>query len=265
VSAASESIQNGAPDERAQRANQSSTASEAHPAADEGGRLMSMPFYVAPEQVMKDRADYARKGIARGRAAVAIRYVDGVALVAENQSNTLRKISEIYDRIAFAGVGKYNEFDQLRVAGVRAADLKGFQYSREDVDARSLANQYAQILGQVFTHEMKPMEVEILVAEVGITAEGDQLYHILYDGTVMDERQFTVLGGDAEAITGRLRESLGDGLDLAGSVRAAASALSGPDRTLSADDLEVALLERNGGRRCFRRATDEDVAGFLAA
>ncbi|MCU1501476.1 MAG: Proteasome endopeptidase complex [Ilumatobacteraceae bacterium] len=226
---------------------------------------MSMPFYVAPEQVMKDRADYARKGIARGRAAVAVRYVDGVALVAENQSNTLRKISEIYDRIAFAGVGKYNEFDQLRVAGVRAADLKGFQYSREDVDARSLANQYAQILGQVFTHEMKPMEVEILVAEVGITADGDQLYHILYDGTVMDEKRFTVLGGDAEAIAGRLRDSLGDGLDLAGSVRAAAAALAGPDRTLSADDLEVAVLERNGVRRCFRRVTDDVVAGFLTA
>jgi proteasome alpha subunit len=225
---------------------------------------MSMPFYVAPEQVMKDRADYARKGIARGRAAVAVRYTDGVALVAENQSNTLRKISEIYDRIAFAGVGKYNEFDQLRVAGVRAADLKGFQYSREDVDARSLANQYAQILGQVFTHEMKPMEVEILVAEVGITTDGDQLYHILYDGTVMDERRFTVLGGDAEAITGRLRESLGDELlDLAGSLRAASAALSGADRTLVADDLEVALLERSGVRRCFRRVTDDDVAGFL--
>ena len=128
---------------------------------------MSMPFYVAPEQVMKDRADYARKGIARGRALVAVRYDDGIAIVAENPSKTLRKISEIYDRIAFAGVGKYNEFDQLRVAGVRAADLKGFQYSRDDVDARSLANQYAQILGQIFTHEMKPMEVEILVAEVG--------------------------------------------------------------------------------------------------
>ena len=129
---------------------------------------MNMPFYVAPEQVMKDRADYARKGIARGRALVAVRYADGIAIVAENSSETLRKVSEIYDRIAFAGVGKYNEFDQLRVAGVRAADLKGFQYSRDDVDARSLANQYAQILGQIFTHEMKPMEVEILVAEVGL-------------------------------------------------------------------------------------------------
>ena len=163
---------------------------------------MTMPYYVAPEQVMKDRADYARKGIARGRAMVAVRYADGVALVAENPSNTLRKISEIYDRIAFAGVGKYNEFDQLRVAGVRAADLKGYQYSRDDVDARGLANQYAQILGQVFTHEMKPMEVEILVAEVGYGADDYQLFHILYDGTVMDERRFSVLGGDAEAITG---------------------------------------------------------------
>ena len=128
---------------------------------------MSMPFYVAPEQVMKDRADYARKGIARGRSLAALIYADGILICAENPSNTLRKVSEIYDRIAFAGVGKYNEFDQLRIAGVRPADLKGYQFSREDVDARSLANQYAQILGQVFTHEMKPLEVEILVAEVG--------------------------------------------------------------------------------------------------
>jgi proteasome alpha subunit len=213
---------------------------------------------------MKDRADYARKGIARGRALVAVRYVDGIALVAENPSNTLRKISEIYDRIAFAGVGKYNEFDQLRVAGVRAADLKGFQYSRDDVDARSLANQYAQILGQIFTHEMKPMEVEILVAEVGANGADDQLFHILYDGTVMDERQFSVLGGDAESITGRLRELDHAELSLGAALVAATSALSGPDRTLKAEDLEVAVLARSNGRRCFRRLADDEVAALLA-
>jgi proteasome alpha subunit len=224
---------------------------------------MSMPFYVAPEQVMKDRADYARKGIARGRALVAVRYVDGIALVAENPSNTLRKISEIYDRIAFAGVGKYNEFDQLRVAGVRAADLKGFQYSRDDVDARSLANQYAQILGQIFTHEMKPMEVEILVAEVGDDGAPDQLFHILYDGTVMDERRFSVLGGDAEAITSRLTDLEVDTLSLGDAVTAATRALCGPDRTLKADDLEVAVLARSNGRRCFRRLADDEVAALL--
>jgi len=225
---------------------------------------MNMPFYVAPEQVMKDRADYARKGIARGRALVAVRYVDGIALVAENPSNTLRKISEIYDRIAFAGVGKYNEFDQLRVAGVRAADLKGYQYSRDDVDARSLANNYAQILGQIFTHEMKPMEVEILVAEVGVAPEGDQLFHILYDGTVMDERRYTVLGGDAEAIGGRMKDSFEEGQSLAAAVQEATKALSGPDRTLSANDLEVAVLSRSNGRRCFRRMNDDQVADALA-
>ena len=224
---------------------------------------MSQPFYVAPEQVMKDRADYARKGIARGRAMVAIRYVDGITLVAENPSNTLRKISEIYDRIAFAGVGKYNEFDSLRVAGVRAADLKGFQYSRDDVDARSLANQYAQILGQVFTHEMKPMEVEILVAEVGHEADGDQLFHILYDGTVLDERRYSVLGGDAEAINGRLTDVTTAGMSLAEAVAAATAALSGPDRTLTAADLEVAVLSRTNGRRCFKRLADSDVAAML--
>ena len=226
---------------------------------------MNMPFYVAPEQVMKDRADYARKGIARGRAAVAVRYADGIALVAENPSNTLRKISEIYDRIAFAGVGKYNEFDQLRVAGVRAADLKGYQYSRDDVDARSLANNYAQILGQIFTHEMKPLEVEILVAEVGTATGAEQLFHILYDGTVIDEQRYSVLGGDAEAIGARMTESDEDGLPLAAVLRLVTKALSGPDRTLSADDLEVAVLARTNGRRCFRRLPDEAVAEALSS
>ena len=225
---------------------------------------MSTPFYVAPEQVMKDRADYARKGIARGRALVAVRYADGIALVSENPSNTLRKISEIYDRIAFAGVGKYNEFDQLRVAGVRAADLKGYQYSRDDVDARSLANNYAQILGQIFTHEMKPMEVEILVAEVGHTAADDQLFHILYDGTVVDERQFSVLGGDAEAIGSRLATSHNESQTLEQAITVGTAALGGPDRSLSAADLEVAVLSRLNGRRCFKRLSDDVVAAALA-
>jgi proteasome alpha subunit len=226
---------------------------------------MSMPFYVPPEQAMKDRADYARKGIARGRSLAAVVYTGGVAIVAENPSNMLRKVSEIYDRIAFAGVGRYNEFDQLRVAGVRAADIKGYQYSRDDVDARSLANQYAQMLGQIFTHEFKPMEVELLVAEVGVQPEFDQIFHIVFDGTVTDERNYSVLGGDADAIGERLSASWEDGLDLARGVRIATDALAGPDRALTADDLEVALLERTNGRRAFRRLNDDEVAALLDA
>jgi proteasome alpha subunit len=225
---------------------------------------MTVPFYVAPEQLMKDRADFARKGIARGRALVGVRFADGIAIVAENSSETLRKVSEIYDRIAFAGVGRYNEFDQLRVDGVRAADLKGYQFSRDDVDARSLANRYAQLLGQVFTHELKPMEVEILVAEVGQTPSADQLFHILYDGTLMDEKNFSVLGGDADAIAQRTQDGWADGLDLSAALKLAVSALAGPERTLSADDLEVAMLERSNARRCFRRLDDTQVAALLA-
>jgi len=217
-----------------------------------------MPFYVAPEQMMKDRADYARKGIARGRALVAVRHVDGIAIVAENSSKTLRKISEIYDRIAFAGVGKYNEFDQLRVAGVRAADLKGYQYSRDDVDARSLANSYAQMLGNIFTHEMKPMEVEILVAEVGLESADDQMFHILYDGTVVDRRDYAAIGGDADASTALLAESWAEALDLPAAVAVGVAALSGPDRTIEPDELEVADLSRTIGRRCFRRLDDAE-------
>ncbi|MCB0970489.1 MAG: proteasome subunit alpha [Acidimicrobiales bacterium] len=225
---------------------------------------MNMPFYVAPEQVMKDRADYARKGIARGRSLVASVCAEGIVIVAENPSSTLRKVSEIYDRIAFAGVGKYNEFDQMRIAGVRAADLKGYSFSREDVDARALANQYAQILGQVFTHELKPLEVEILVAEVGDEPADDQLFHLLYDGTVVDEQGSAVLGGDAEAVGERFAAARGDDPDLAGALRAAVGALAGTERTLAATDLEVALLDRAGTRRCFRRLADDEVTAALA-
>jgi len=225
---------------------------------------MSMPYYVPPEQMMKDRADYARKGIARGRALVAQEFSGGILIVAENPSNTLRKVAEIYDRIAFAGVGKYNEFDQLRVAGVRAADLKGYQFSRNDVDARGLANQYAQILGQTFTHEMKPLEVEILVAEVGATSADDRLFHIMYDGTVIDDQHFSVLGGDAENILERLKTGYTKNGSIEQAIKIAVSALAGNDRQLGCDDLEIAVLERNGKRRCFSRLTDDVVSRLLS-
>ena len=226
---------------------------------------MSMPFYVAPEQFMKDKADFARKNIARGRPLVATVYSDGIVICAENPSKSLHKVSEIYDRIAFAGVGRYNEFDSLRRAGVQHADVKGYQFSREDVDARSLANLYAQYMGNVFTHEVKPLEVEILVAEVGASPGEDQMYHILYDGSVMDEERFSVLGGEAEAIAGRIKESFQDDWDLSAAVRAAAAALSGPDRSPVAADLEVAVLARTNGRRAFRRLDDEEVGAALGS
>ncbi|HEY4409614.1 MAG TPA: proteasome subunit alpha [Acidimicrobiia bacterium] len=226
-----------------------------------------MPFYVSPEQVMKDRADYARKGIARGRSLVALEYSEGIALVAENPSGTLHKISEIYDRIAFAGVGKYNEFEMLKIAGIRHADVRGYSYSREDVTARALANGYAQTLGQVFTHEMKPYEVEILVAQVGEhDAEASEMFHILYDGTVMDEHRFTVLGGQAEAITDALKAEFSAGLDLGAAIRLGVKALGSPDsRDIAADQLEVAVLDRNRPRRMFRRIDDDELTGLLSA
>ncbi len=224
---------------------------------------MSMPYYVAPEQMMKDRADFARKGIARGRSLVAMQFADGIAIVAENPSHTLRKISEIYDRIAFAGVGKYNEFDQLRVLGVRSADLKGYQFSRQDVDARSLANQYAQMIGQTFTHEVKPLEVEILIAELGATSDKDQLFHIMYDGTVLDEQRFIVIGGDADSIRTKIETGFTPSLSLKESAQLAITALSSDDRKLTAHDLEVAVLQRNGARRCFKRISDQSLEDLL--
>ena len=225
---------------------------------------MTMPYYVAPEQVMKDRAEYAQKGIARGRSLVATTYDQGILIVADNPSRSLHKISEIYDRIAFAGVGKYNEFDQLRVSGIRHADTKGYAYSREDVEARSLANLYAQYLGQVFTHEMKPLEVEILVAELGNGLRPPQMYHIAYEGTITDEDRFAVLGGETEAIVAKLDEAWSATWSLSEALRAAVGALAGSDRTLDADDLEVAVLAEGNGRRAFRRLVDDELVALLA-
>ncbi|MGZ4714572.1 MAG: proteasome subunit alpha [Acidimicrobiia bacterium] len=226
---------------------------------------MNMPFYVSPEQMMKDRADYARKGIARGRSLVALECTEGVVIVAENPSRTLFKISEIYDRIAFAGVGKYNEFQSLKIGGVRLADLKGYQYSPEDVTAGSLANAYAQTLGQVFTHEMKPYEVEILVASVGATPEEpNQLFHILYDGTVMDEQGATVLGGEADRIAESLAAEYVEGCSLATAVKLGAKVLAAEGETLPANQLEVALLDRAHPERAFRRIKGEELEALLA-
>jgi proteasome alpha subunit len=224
-----------------------------------------MPFYVAPEQVMKDRAEYAQKGIARGRSLVASVYDGGIVIVAENPSRSLHKVSEIYDRIAFAGVGKYNEFDQLRVAGVRHADTKGYAFSREDVDARSLANLYAQFLGNVFTHEMKPLEVEILVAELGVEGKPNQLYHIAYEGTITDEEHFAVLGGDAAALRDAVAEVHADSWSLDTALGALTKALAGPERVLVPGDLEVAVLAEGNGRRAFRRISADELATRLGS
>lgn len=228
---------------------------------------MSMQFYASPEQVMSDRAEYARKNIARGRPLVGTIYDDGILLVAENLSHSLHKISEIYDRIAFAGVGRYNEFDQLRVAGVRHADTKGYTYSREDVDARSLANSYSQFMGQVFTHELKPFEVEILVAEVGTGDAPDQLYHIAFDGTVTDKDNFAVLGvlgGDTGAqVAERMNSRFRKDWTLEEALPAVVSSLEGPDRQIAASALEVAMLVRSRPQRCFERMDEARISELL--
>ena len=223
---------------------------------------MAMMPYVSPEQAMKDRADYARKGISRGRSVVAVEYDNGVLFVAENPSQTLHKISEIYDRIAFAAVGKYPEFEQLRVAGIRLADFKGYQYAREDVTGRTLANAYANALGAAFTESTKPFEVELLLAEV--TDTGVELYHILYDGSITDEDGFVAIGGSAEALNTRVEAGFERGLDRDAGLRLAREALSASgDAPVEGGRLEVAGLDRTRGRRKFFRLTADDVATAL--
>ncbi|WP_181311019.1 proteasome subunit alpha [Nocardioides campestrisoli] len=209
---------------------------------------MSMPFYVSPEQQMKDRADFARKGIARGRSVVAVQYVDGILFVSENPSKALHKVSEIYDRIAFAAVGRYNEFENLRIAGVRLADMRGYAYDRRDVTGRGLANAYAQTLGTIFSSGgEKPYEVELFVAEIGEVPAEDQLYRLTYDGQVADEHGYAVMGGAAETVASYLEKHSTDASSLEQALRIAVAALGHGehgDRVIPVEDLEVAALDR---------------------
>jgi proteasome alpha subunit len=232
---------------------------------------MSMPFYASAEQIMRDRSEFARKGIARGRGVVVLTYTDGVLFVAENASAALHKVSEIYDRIGFAGVGKYNEYENLRVAGIRLADLRGYSYDRRDVTARALANAYAQTLGTIFTETQKPYEVEICVAEVGNTPDTDQIYRLTYDGTIVDEPEFLAMGGQADALTNEVRSRFRPDLDLRDALAAAVSALgaagagNGAPRSLPAGQLEVAVLDRTRGNRKFKRITGAALTELLPA
>jgi proteasome alpha subunit len=235
---------------------------------------VTMPFYTSPEQLMRERSELARKGIARGRSVVVLSYDDGVLFVAENHSSTLHKVSEIYDRIGFAAVGRYNEFENLRMAGIRMADLRGYSNDRRDVTGRSLANAYAQTLGSIFTEQLKPYEVELCVAEVGGTPEDDQLYRITYDGSIYDEPGFVVMGGQTDPISTAMRESYSANMSLAEALDAALRALkamasgsgSGTAAATNATagngagrgvgrELEVAVLNRGLPRRSFRRIT----------
>ena len=239
---------------------------------------MSIPYYVSPEQVIKDKADFARKGIARGRSVIVLQYAGGLLFVAENPSRALHKISEIYDRLAFAAVGKYNEFENLRVAGVRLADLRGYSYDRRDVTGRSLANAYAQTLGTIFTETQKPYEVEIVVAEVGENPHDDQLYRLTFDGSVGDEHGFVAMGGSADQITTALKERWSEGLTFESALRLAVELLAATPvagapvsgngapsepRTLTPAQLEVAVLDRERPRRKFRRIQGPGLAELL--
>jgi len=235
---------------------------------------MTMPFYSSVDQLLRDRSELARKGIARGRSVVVLTYTGGVLFVAENRSSTLHKVSEVYDRIGFAAVGRYNEFETLRNAGIRMADVRGYSYDRRDVTGRMLANFYAQVLGSTFVEQQKPYEVELCLAGVGATADDDELYRITYDGSITDEPQFVVMGGTTDPISAKLKDTYEAGLDLSAALTIAVEGLeAGPApgggngasaaRVLGVSALEVAVLDRARPRRTFRRITGTTLRGLL--
>lgn len=235
---------------------------------------MTLPYYASAEQIMRDKTELARKGIGRGRSVVVLVYDKGVLFVAENPSATLHKVSELYDRVGFAAVGKYNEFENLRRSGILQADIRGYQYDRRDVTGRALANAYAQVLGSIFTDQLKPYEVEICVAEVGYPEQQPTsvLYRITFDGSIVDEREYVVMGGTTEPILTALKASYKPGLDLAGAIQVAVGALQAgvPEgaekekRVLDVNSLEVAALEQARPRRAFRRVTNSALEQLLS-
>ncbi len=178
-------------------------------------------------------------------------------------------MAEIYDRMAFAAVGRYNEFENLRIAGVRLADMRGYSYDRRDVTGRALANAYAQTLGAIFSSGgEKPLEVEILVAEIGAGVADDQIYRLTYDGSIADVRGYAVMGGAADTVAEYIGEHYTEGISLSGALRLAVDAL-GHDgtevRELTSDQLEVAVLDRTRTQvRKFKRISEESLAGILS-
>ncbi|MFM1825550.1 MAG: proteasome subunit alpha [Actinomycetota bacterium] len=228
---------------------------------------MTVPFYVSPEQITRDKADFARKGIARGKSVVLIQAKDAIVFVAENPSKALHKISEIYDRIGFAAVGKYNEFENLRVSGIRFADLRGYAYDRSDVSARSLANAYAQTLGTVFTDALKPLEVELLVAEIGSLMESDEIYRLTFDGSVVDEKNFIAIGGDSEKINDLLKASWNKNIESKEAIKLSLKILneaSASDKKITNESIEVAVLDRMKQGRKFVRLSQSDLSQIIS-
>lgn len=227
---------------------------------------MPLPYYVSPEQIMQDKAEYAQKGIAKGRSIIVLEYQDGIVFFADNPSASLNKISEVYDRIAFAGAGKYSEFENLRKAGIRHADLKGYAYSREDVTAKSLANAYSQTLGTIFSQEIKPLEVEILVAEINDNPETNEIYRILYDGSISDEKGYTVIGGRADAIKIFLKERYRSKMTLKDALTLSIEALESAVNTkLPRENMEVAVLDRSRNGRKFKRIKIDELSELLSS
>ena len=225
---------------------------------------MPLPYYVSPEQMMQDKAEYARKGIAKGKSIVALEYAGGILVVAENPSASLNKVSELYDRIAFAGAGKYGEFERLRKEGIRYADMKGYAYGREDVTAKSLANAYSQVIGNIFSVEMKPLEVEILVLEVGEEQATNELYRITFDGSIADEKGYTSIGGQAEELKLFLKDNFQEGLSFKAALQQATRALeAAASQKVKATHLEVAALERARPGRKFRRIPPAELGSAV--
>lgn len=226
---------------------------------------MGIPFYVAPEQIVQDKVEYCRKGIAKSKSLVVLEFADGLLLTAENPSATLNKISEVYDRIAFAGAGKYSEFENLRKAAIRYADLKGYAYSREDVTAKSLANSFSQVISDVFTQQIKPLEVEILVVEVGWPGRpGSSIFHILYDGSITDRQRFASIGGQTKEVESYLAEHYREGLSLSEALKLSRDTISHVEkRSIASNQFEVALLESKVEERAFRRLPVEETRRIL--
>jgi proteasome alpha subunit len=234
---------------------------------------MPTPYYVSPEQIMQEKEDFARKGIEKAKEVIALEYQDGIVMVAENPLATVFKISEIYDRITLAATGLYPDYEALRVAGIQAAEVKGFTYNREDVTAKWLTNVYSQHIGAIHRQaDAKPLEIELLLCEIREDASSsNRIYHLSFDGTFWEDNRYAVIGGRAEKITANLEDKYTEGLDLNGAVKLAVKVFETLEAEvgnehpyeITADTIEAAVLDETRNRRKFRRLLPDELNEIL--
>ncbi len=161
------------------------------------------------QQTLRQKADYVLDRLREGSPVVGISAQEGVLLCTVRRSQ--RKIFEIYDRLAFAGLGNPSDLEAVRQLAVDFAHAEGFQRSPQDVSIQRVVGfAVSPALKRHFSDPLRlPLVLCGLFAQVG-DASGDDLFYILnYDGEFSLVKHYAAVAGAAH-VAERMKEALGD-------------------------------------------------------